>query len=93
MGTLYKIDSRTLVFAPSGQGFFHSNLPARSHSGVLSLERADLLGPDDQTCVVEDSDEEDTDVDEGKTTGIPENDGREQGGFKRHVCLPEATSC
>ena len=61
--------------------------------GVLSLERADLLGPDDQTCVVEDSDEEDTDVDEGKTTGIPENDGREQGGFKRHACLPEATSC
>jgi hypothetical protein len=32
MGTLYKIDSRTLVFAPSGQGFFYSNLPARSHS-------------------------------------------------------------
>jgi hypothetical protein len=31
-GTPYKIDSRTLVFAPSGQGFFHSNLPARSHS-------------------------------------------------------------
>ena len=35
-GTLYKIDSRTLVFAPSGQGFFHSNLPARSHSGHLA---------------------------------------------------------
>jgi hypothetical protein len=35
-GTLYKIDSRTLVFAPSGQGFFHSNLPARSHSGLLA---------------------------------------------------------
>ena len=32
-GTPYKIDSRTLVFAPSGQGFFYSNLPARSHSG------------------------------------------------------------
>jgi hypothetical protein len=36
-GTLYKIDSRTLVFAPSGQGFFYSNLPARSHSAIPVL--------------------------------------------------------
>jgi hypothetical protein len=36
-GTLYKIDSRTLVFAPSGQGFFYLNLPARSHSGDMRI--------------------------------------------------------
>ena len=36
-GTPYKIDSWTLVFAPSGQGFFYSNLPARSHSAFAAL--------------------------------------------------------
>jgi hypothetical protein len=43
-GTLYKIDSQTLVFAPSGQGFFHLNLPARSYSGgsLKELVRARL---------------------------------------------------
>jgi hypothetical protein len=35
-GTLYKIDSRTLVFAPSGQGFFYLNLPARSYSAITT---------------------------------------------------------
>ena len=27
MGTPYKINSRTLVLASSGEGFYHSNLP------------------------------------------------------------------
>jgi hypothetical protein len=32
MGTLYKIGSRILVLASTGQGIFPSNVPARSHS-------------------------------------------------------------
>ena len=32
MGTPYKINSRTLVLASSGEGFYHSNIPPRSHS-------------------------------------------------------------
>jgi hypothetical protein len=31
-GTLYKIGSRILVLASTGQGIFPSNVPARSHS-------------------------------------------------------------
>jgi hypothetical protein len=34
MGTPYKINSRTLVLASSGEGFYHSNIPPRSHSAV-----------------------------------------------------------
>jgi hypothetical protein len=32
MGTPYKISSRILVLASTGQGIFPSNVPARSHS-------------------------------------------------------------
>jgi hypothetical protein len=32
MGTLYKINSRTLVLASSGEGFYYSNIPPQSHS-------------------------------------------------------------
>jgi hypothetical protein len=34
MGTPYKINSRTLVLASSGEGFYHSNIPPRSHSDM-----------------------------------------------------------
>jgi hypothetical protein len=33
MGTPYKIDSRILVLASTGQGIFPSNVPAQRHSG------------------------------------------------------------
>jgi hypothetical protein len=33
MGTPYKIDSRTLILASSGEGSYHSNVPPRRHSG------------------------------------------------------------
>jgi hypothetical protein len=33
IGTLYKIGSRILILASTGQGIFPSNVPARSHSG------------------------------------------------------------
>jgi len=38
MGTPYKINSRTLVLASSGEGFYHSNLPPP--------RRSELEGPD-----------------------------------------------
>jgi hypothetical protein len=37
IGTPYKIDSRTPVFASSGEGFYHSNLPPPRRSGVATL--------------------------------------------------------
>jgi hypothetical protein len=37
MGTPYKINSRTLVLASSGEGFYHSNIPPRSHSDPRPL--------------------------------------------------------
>jgi hypothetical protein len=37
MGTPYKIYSRILVLASTGQGFFHFNLPARRHPDTLRL--------------------------------------------------------
>jgi hypothetical protein len=36
MGTPYKINSRTLVLASSGEGFYHSNIPPRSHSVAVA---------------------------------------------------------
>jgi hypothetical protein len=36
MGTPYKINSRTLVFASSGEGFFPLNIPPRRHSAFPS---------------------------------------------------------
>jgi hypothetical protein len=36
MGTPYKINSRTLVLASSGEGFYHSNLPPPRRSAVRS---------------------------------------------------------
>jgi hypothetical protein len=33
IGTPYKIDSRTPVFASSGEGFYYSNLPPPRRSG------------------------------------------------------------
>ena len=38
IGTPYKINSRTLVLASSGEGFYHSNIPPRSHSALLLLQ-------------------------------------------------------
>jgi hypothetical protein len=49
-GTLYKIDSRMLVFAPLGQGFFHSNLPARSHSVELAPDCRIITRPPSGIC-------------------------------------------
>jgi hypothetical protein len=34
IGTLYKIGSRILILASTGQGIFPLNFPARSHSDV-----------------------------------------------------------
>jgi hypothetical protein len=43
MGTPYKINSRTLVLASSGEGFYHSNIPPRSHSAPSGKRLATLL--------------------------------------------------
>jgi hypothetical protein len=47
MGTLYKIDSRTLVFASLEEGFFPSNVPPRRHSGgdVAGSVELTISGP------------------------------------------------
>jgi hypothetical protein len=51
IGTPYKIDSRILVLASMGQGIFPSNVPARRHSGHVSIGITAILQGNTHLCM------------------------------------------
>jgi hypothetical protein len=55
MGTPYKINSRTPVFASSGEGFYHSNLPPPRRSDHRPLLVTSSLSPEDPKPLASDS--------------------------------------